>query len=258
MIATSSKRKRRVIVYGLVTRYGPQSVASATWLNITRNCYHGVDVIYTIRATILLYNVVPNEVYFLYALYVYMYIYIAFIARFSINFRFASLHCPAFKQILRDQRGRVATNGQFLPGFNSRMLLSFFLPVHFIPIFQRTRNKKKKKEKRKKNLDTGGNTFLSLHYLHYLHCANRQAVCLSRDEIPNRSDHSNFGHCQRPFALSWTFFIWPLMSRVTGHSSASSASPVTGVDLIFTFLRDNNNFCNGSERMDNEKLRYKM
>ena len=30
IIPTSSKRKRRTIVHGLVTRYGPQSVASAS------------------------------------------------------------------------------------------------------------------------------------------------------------------------------------------------------------------------------------
>ncbi|KOX80860.1 hypothetical protein WN51_05280 [Melipona quadrifasciata] len=29
-IPTSSKRKRRIIVYGLVTRYGPQSVTGAS------------------------------------------------------------------------------------------------------------------------------------------------------------------------------------------------------------------------------------
>ena len=30
---TSLKRRRRIVVYGSVARYGPQSVASATWLN---------------------------------------------------------------------------------------------------------------------------------------------------------------------------------------------------------------------------------
>ena len=29
----SSKRKRRIIVYGSVTRYGPQSVCQRKWLN---------------------------------------------------------------------------------------------------------------------------------------------------------------------------------------------------------------------------------
>ena len=32
IIPTNSKRKRRIIVYGLVTRYGPQSVAQRNWL----------------------------------------------------------------------------------------------------------------------------------------------------------------------------------------------------------------------------------
>ena len=29
-------KRKRIIVYGLVTRYGPQSVASATWLTSRR------------------------------------------------------------------------------------------------------------------------------------------------------------------------------------------------------------------------------
>ena len=115
------------------------------------------------------------------------FIHIAFIVSFSINFRFASLHCPTFKQILRDQRGRVRTNGQFLPRFNSKMLLSFFPLVPFVLRCFNARKKKGKKEfqHRRKRV-----SFTSLFALIAL--CKQQAVCLLRDEIRARNSDTNF------------------------------------------------------------------
>ena len=40
LIISISKRKRRIIVCGLVTRYGPQSVASASGLIVNKICHY--------------------------------------------------------------------------------------------------------------------------------------------------------------------------------------------------------------------------